>query len=160
MFRFSLPNGSETSEKVLSRVLPTFLYICLPVSFLGQSCMSCWHVSPIHLRCAENDPSCILKAAQHRAIPEALQWNPDGPRRAKMDPQRAPWAASRMEGNIIGKFRDIYTKWRWLSKAPWWTNTWELRHLLSRWYRYLGWRLDLNCPESGLRFVRAVNQLQ
>ena len=26
---------------------------------------------------------------------------------------------------------------RWLSKGPWKTNTWELRHLLSRWYIYI-----------------------
>ena len=45
--------SQSASEKVLWRVSPTVLYICLPLLFWGQSCMSCWHVSPIHLRCAE-----------------------------------------------------------------------------------------------------------
>ena len=44
-------------KRYLWRVPPIVLYICLPVLFWGQSCMSCW-VSPIHLWCAENDPSC------------------------------------------------------------------------------------------------------
>ena len=28
---------------------------------------------------------------------------------------------------------DGTTAKRWFSKGPWWTNRWELRHLLSRW---------------------------
>ena len=46
------------SEKVLWRVPPTVLYIYLPVSSWGQSCVNCWHVSPIQIQAAENDPSC------------------------------------------------------------------------------------------------------
>ncbi len=34
---------------------------------------------------------------------------------------------------------DGATPKRWLSKGPWWTNTWELRHLLSRWYNGKAW---------------------
>ena len=34
------------------------LYIYLPVSSWGQSRVNCWHVSPIHIQSAENDPSC------------------------------------------------------------------------------------------------------
>ena len=30
---------------------------------------------------------------------------------------------------------DGATPKRWLTKGPWWTSTWELRHLLSRWYK-------------------------
>ncbi len=46
------------SEKVLLRVPPTILYIYLRVSSWGQSCVNCWHVSPIQIQSAENDPSC------------------------------------------------------------------------------------------------------
>ena len=52
-----LPNGC-CFIKVLWRVPPTVLYIYLPVSSWVQSCVNCWHVSPIRIQSAENDPSC------------------------------------------------------------------------------------------------------
>ena len=32
---------------------------------------------------------------------------------------------------------DGATPKRWINKRPWWTNTWELRHLLSRWCKFM-----------------------
>ena len=52
-----LPNGC-CFIKVFWRVPPTALYIYLPVSSWGQSCVNCWHVSPMQIQSAENDPSC------------------------------------------------------------------------------------------------------
>ena len=50
-----LPNGCRFI-KVLWRVPPPVLYIYLPVSW-DQSCVNCWHVSPIQIQSAHNDPS-------------------------------------------------------------------------------------------------------
>ena len=44
--------------KILWRVPLTVLYIYLSVSSWGQSCMNRWHVLPIQIQSAENDPSC------------------------------------------------------------------------------------------------------
>ena len=56
LLRFSWQ--AVASEKVLWRVPPTILYIYLLVSSWGQRCVNCWHVSPIQIQSAENDPSC------------------------------------------------------------------------------------------------------
>ena len=47
--------AAVASEKVLWEVLPAALYICLPVSVWGQSCVKSRHLSPIPLHSAEND---------------------------------------------------------------------------------------------------------
>ena len=52
-----LPNGC-CFIKVLWRVPRKVLYIYFPVSSWGQSCVNCWHVSPIQILSAKNDPSC------------------------------------------------------------------------------------------------------
>ena len=52
-----LPNGC-CFIKILWRVPPAVLYIYLPVFCCGESCVNCWHVSPIQIQSAENDPSC------------------------------------------------------------------------------------------------------
>lgn len=57
-------------------VPPSALYVCLPVLFLrSKFLVNCWHVSPIHLQSADNDPSCrwcwcILLAYFH--LPSSL----------------------------------------------------------------------------------------
>ena len=77
VFLGSLQQMAFASQKVLWRVPSTILYICLPngccfikffggfrqyiylpVSSWGQSCMTCWHASPIQIQSAENKPSC------------------------------------------------------------------------------------------------------
>ena len=52
-----LPNGC-CFIKALWRFPPTVLYIYLPVSLWGESCVNCWHVSPIQIQSAENDCRC------------------------------------------------------------------------------------------------------
>lgn len=52
-----LPHGC-CFKRVLWSVPPAVPYIYLPVSSWGQSCVKCWHVSPILYESAESDPSC------------------------------------------------------------------------------------------------------